>query len=195
MMMFCVDLVQPSVWRPLFIESWFVDRLLASCYYEVWSHSAGGILSFIMKNTLRVMCNYVSGALAIKIAYLYNIRTRLQVSSWHLMTSFTVRWVFFFHSVHFHNFIDCISVLLFVTCCIVMHFFSWLKIYLLRSYIVLCWPELVPCCLTLLGVCGCMKGGRHSLGQVNSSPPSAAYMHLWTGSALVQIIACGLDGT
>ena len=29
---------------------------------------------------------------------------------------------------------------------------------------------------------------------VNSSPPSAAYMHRWTGSALVQIMACLLDG-
>ena len=28
---------------------------------------------------------------------------------------------------------------------------------------------------------------------VNSSPPSAAYMHRWTGSALVQIMACRLD--
>ena len=77
------------------VESWFVDQLLASCYYEVWSHSAGGILSFIMKHTLKVMHKYVSGTLAIEIAYLYNIRTRLQVSSWHLMTSFTV-WCFFF---------------------------------------------------------------------------------------------------
>ena len=29
---------------------------------------------------------------------------------------------------------------------------------------------------------------------LNSSPPSAAYMHRWTGSALVQIMACRLDG-
>ena len=29
---------------------------------------------------------------------------------------------------------------------------------------------------------------------VNSSPPCAAYMHQWTGSALVQIMACRLDG-
>ena len=29
----------------------------------------------------------------------------------------------------------------------------------------------------------------------NSSPPSAAYMHQWTGSALVQIMACRLIGT
>ena len=26
--------------------------------------------------------------------------------------------------------------------------------------------------------------------HINSSPPSAAYMHQWTGSALVQIMAC-----
>ena len=30
---------------------------------------------------------------------------------------------------------------------------------------------------------------------VNSSPPSAAYMRRSTGSALVQIMACRLDGT
>ena len=29
----------------------------------------------------------------------------------------------------------------------------------------------------------------------NSSPPSVAYMHLWTGSALVQIMACRMFGT
>ena len=29
---------------------------------------------------------------------------------------------------------------------------------------------------------------------VNSSPPSASYMPQWTGSALVQIMACRLDG-
>ena len=29
---------------------------------------------------------------------------------------------------------------------------------------------------------------------VNSSPPSAAYMHQWTGSALVQIMACHIFG-
>ena len=28
--------------------------------------------------------------------------------------------------------------------------------------------------------------------NINSSPPSAAHMHQWTGSALVQIIACRL---
>ena len=30
--------------------------------------------------------------------------------------------------------------------------------------------------------------------RVNSSPPSAAYMHQWIGSALVQIMACRLFG-
>ena len=29
---------------------------------------------------------------------------------------------------------------------------------------------------------------------VNSSPPSATYMHQWTGSALVQVMACHLFG-
>ena len=29
---------------------------------------------------------------------------------------------------------------------------------------------------------------------INSSPPSAAYMHQWTGSALVQIMTCRLPG-
>ena len=29
---------------------------------------------------------------------------------------------------------------------------------------------------------------------VNSSPPSAAYMHQWIGSALVQLMACRLFG-
>ena len=33
-----------------------------------------------------------------------------------------------------------------------------------------------------------------SLTNVNSSPPSAAYMHQWTGSALVQVMACRLFG-
>ena len=31
--------------------------------------------------------------------------------------------------------------------------------------------------------------------KFNSSSPSAAYMHQWTGSALVQIMACPLFGT
>ena len=31
--------------------------------------------------------------------------------------------------------------------------------------------------------------------SVNSSPPSAAYMRQWTGSALVQVMACRLVGT
>ena len=30
--------------------------------------------------------------------------------------------------------------------------------------------------------------------HVNSSPPNTAYMHYWIGSALVQIMACGLFG-
>ena len=33
------------------------------------------------------------------------------------------------------------------------------------------------------------------ISRFNSSPPSAAYMHQWTGSALVQIIACRLFRT
>ena len=32
------------------------------------------------------------------------------------------------------------------------------------------------------------------LEAVNSSPPSAAYMRQWTGSALVQVMACRLFG-
>ena len=31
--------------------------------------------------------------------------------------------------------------------------------------------------------------------DINSSPPSAAYMHRWTGSSLVQAMACRLFGT
>ena len=34
-----------------------------------------------------------------------------------------------------------------------------------------------------------------SKGLIKTSPPSAAYMHQWTGSALVQIITCHLLGT
>ena len=33
-----------------------------------------------------------------------------------------------------------------------------------------------------------------SQSDFNSSPPSAAYMHQWIGSALVQIMACRLFG-
>ena len=37
---------------------------------------------------------------------------------------------------------------------------------------------------------------KHSSWAIlNSSPPSDAYMHRWTGSALVQIMACHLLGT
>ena len=54
-------------------------------------------------------------------------------------------------------------------------------------------------------VCTCVWVGiywvRHILalllcdaGWVNSSPPSAAYMRQWTGSALVRVIACRLFG-
>ena len=35
---------------------------------------------------------------------------------------------------------------------------------------------------------------EHGLHRVNSSAPSAAYMHQWIGSALVQIMACRLLG-
>ena len=38
------------------------------------------------------------------------------------------------------------------------------------------------------------KNDPGSQFRVNSSPPSAAYMRRWTGSALVQIMACRLDG-
>ena len=31
-------------------------------------------------------------------------------------------------------------------------------------------------------------------GRINSSLPSAAYLRRWAGSALVQIMACRLDG-
>ena len=31
-------------------------------------------------------------------------------------------------------------------------------------------------------------------GDINPSPPSAAYMHQWTGSSLVQVMACRLFG-
>ena len=34
----------------------------------------------------------------------------------------------------------------------------------------------------------------NKLSQIKSSPPSAAYMHQWIGSALVQIMACHLFG-
>ena len=34
----------------------------------------------------------------------------------------------------------------------------------------------------------------HGMNPVNSSPPSAAYMHQWIGSALVQIMAYHLFG-
>ena len=32
------------------------------------------------------------------------------------------------------------------------------------------------------------------MGQMNSSPHSAAYMRRWTGSSLVQVMACRLFG-
>ena len=34
-----------------------------------------------------------------------------------------------------------------------------------------------------------------NITRINSSPPSAAYMRQWMGSALVQIMACCLFGT
>ena len=39
----------------------------------------------------------------------------------------------------------------------------------------------------------CMKKYQKKKG-INSSPPSAAYMRQWIGSALVQIMACRLNG-
>ena len=48
----------------------------------------------------------------------------------------------------------------------------------------------------------CRQASSHYLNPcwprsqwVNSSPPSAAYMHQWNGSALVQVMACCLFGT
>ena len=35
----------------------------------------------------------------------------------------------------------------------------------------------------------------HLQGGVKSSPPSAAYMRQWIGSALIEIMACRLFGT
>ena len=40
---------------------------------------------------------------------------------------------------------------------------------------------------------GC--GWKCCFSEINSSPPSAVYMHWWNGSALVQIMACRLDST
>ena len=37
--------------------------------------------------------------------------------------------------------------------------------------------------------------GQHIVSGLNSSPPSAAYMRHWTGSAFVQVMACRLFGT
>ena len=39
-----------------------------------------------------------------------------------------------------------------------------------------------------------MTGYTPALWSINSSPPSAAYMHQWTRSALVQVMACHLFG-
>ena len=35
----------------------------------------------------------------------------------------------------------------------------------------------------------------YNMVLINSSSPSAAYMHQWTGSALVQVMACRLLST
>ena len=48
-------------------------------------------------------------------------------------------------------------------------------------------------CLSLAG--HLQKLSLNSPWSVNSSPPSATYMHQWTGSAVVQIMACHLFGT
>ena len=40
----------------------------------------------------------------------------------------------------------------------------------------------------------CLQHQNNSFRNVKSSPPSAAYMRLWTGSALVQVMACRLFG-
>ena len=36
---------------------------------------------------------------------------------------------------------------------------------------------------------------KHNILHIHSSPLSAAYMHQWIGSALIQIMACHLFGT
>ena len=51
-----------------------------------------------------------------------------------------------------------------------------------KHYLMQCWPMSLMSC----GVTGTQ--------WVNSSPPSVACMHQWTGSALVQIMACRLFG-
>ena len=50
-----------------------------------------------------------------------------------------------------------------------------------------------PCAVLLIIHCHGWITAGSSL-DVNSSPPSAAYMRQWTGSALVQIMACRLSG-
>ena len=45
-----------------------------------------------------------------------------------------------------------------------------------------------PTCITIMQVVSKTNG-------INLSPPSATYMRWWTGSALIQIMACRLDGT
>ena len=39
------------------------------------------------------------------------------------------------------------------------------------------------------------KSSMFRIFIINSSPPSAAYMRWWSGSPLIQIRACRLDGT
>ena len=39
-----------------------------------------------------------------------------------------------------------------------------------------------------------MYDNANFYNNVNSSPPNAAYMRLWTRSALVQVMACRLFG-
>ena len=72
--------------------------------------------------------------------------------------------------------------------------FAWLRACITASEFwkkpkLTCW-----CGMLWLLVHTVKKNDPGSQFRVNSSPPSAAYMRRWTGSALVQIMACRLDG-
>ena len=46
----------------------------------------------------------------------------------------------------------------------------------------------------MMWLCKCEPSNPVGYGWINSSPPSAAYMHQWTASSLVQVMACRLLG-
>ena len=68
----------------------------------------------------------------------------------------------------------------------------WFTLYNIASIFRVYVPTVAPCQCFWMQQCNVLRheSGKHETFCINSSPPSAAYVRQWIGSALVQIMAC-----